>query len=156
MGFFSNFYPSSFKSNQSASPLSKPGSLPAKPGMKPVPPKPMGVFNLDKTNPERRSSLRGWQWKQAFIKGTRDIPGTSRKYDTRQRKILSDEFVALQKKYRVGDSDGYISPREQEAVLKKMDKERISLIGKIPAKEMEKLQDKIKYGQAMIKGIIKK
>lgn len=140
-----------FRSPSSFKPSPSPKSAP-----KPQPAKPMGVFNRDKANPERRSALQKWEWKRAFIKGTRDIPGTSRKYDTRQRKVLADEFLSLQKKYRVGDSDGYVSPREQEAVLKKMDKERVRLIGKIPSKEMEKLKDKIAYGQAMLKGQIKK
>lgn len=149
MGLFSLFSPFP-QSNKSASSSPKPMS-------KPAPLKPMGIFNLDKTNPDRKTSLNSWQWKRAFKKDKGKIPGTSRGFKTvGQRMAVAKEFSELQKKYHLGN-DGVVTPQKMEGVLKKMDKERQILLQRhAPSKEVQTLSDKIKYGQALIKGEIKK
>jgi hypothetical protein len=137
-------------------PTPKPTSLSPKPVSKPLPPKPTGIFNLDKMNPERKSSLNPWQFKSALKRDKGKIPGTSRGFKTApQRLALAKELYERQKRYHLG-TDIVMSPQRLDIISKKMDKERYAAKAHGNFKAARDLEDKVKYIKSLVQGTIKK
>jgi len=158
MGFFSNFYPSNFKSNPPASPLNKPGFPPGKPVQKSLPPKPMTAFSVDKNRPDKYQPLTKDRFKNIAKTQSeyfRKLPHSSKIISKQEMEKTAEWFYKMQDTLKANTAGGYTA-REHMEVLKKLDKIRRNSIGRIPDKEMKELKKKIDIGQNFLKGIIKK